>query len=280
MSSLRRKAFFLPGCEGGQRFCLLTGPVAAESRGAVLYVHPFAEELNKSRRMATLAAASLAGEGWTVLQPDLLGCGDSSGDFVEASWDAWLADLDAACLWLGEQGFERIVLWGLRAGALLVSDWLSRAGANDHSVLLWQPVGNGKQHLNQFLRLKGVSGMLDEHDAKAVMAAMRADIDAGKAVEVAGYMLGPALCSGLEAAKLGFRPSFRAPVRLLEISSVEPAVCSPAVSMLVERMIVQGVDVVARCVHGPSFWQAQEIEVCEALLDATVVALDEMHGSH
>ncbi|WP_418647168.1 hydrolase 2, exosortase A system-associated [Thauera butanivorans] len=280
MSSLRREAFFLPIGGGGQRFCLLTGPAAAQSRGAVLYVHPFAEELNKSRRMAALCAASLARAGWTVLQLDLLGCGDSSGDFADASWDAWLADLDAAYLWLGEQGFEHVVLWGLRAGALLISDWLSRTDTGSHAVILWQPVGNGKQHLNQFLRLKGVSGMLDEHDAKAVMAAMRADIDAGKAVEVAGYTLGSELCAGLEAAKLSFRSGFHAPVRLLELNSVEPATCSPAIVMLAERAAAQGVDIVAKCVHGPSFWQTQEIETCEALLDATLVAMDEMHGSH
>ena len=64
----------------GNRFCLLH---ATDRRavGAVLYVHPLAEEMNKSRRMAALQARALAASGWVVLQVDLFGCGDSDGDF-------------------------------------------------------------------------------------------------------------------------------------------------------------------------------------------------------
>src|SRR5690606_37038821 len=120
----------------------------------VLFVHPFAEELNKSRRMVALGVAELASEGWTVMQVDLLGCGDSSGEFEDASWTAWLDDIELAYACLKARGFDNIVLWGLRAGCLLISDWLARCG-RVMPLVLWQPVGNGKQHLNQFLRLKG-----------------------------------------------------------------------------------------------------------------------------
>ena len=59
----RPEAFFLasdfPGTDaldGGQRFCIYHPPalvsVNEPVRGLVLYVHPFAEEMNKSRRMA------------------------------------------------------------------------------------------------------------------------------------------------------------------------------------------------------------------------------------
>ena len=63
--------FFLP-VGGGQRFCLYH-PAAGECRGAVLYVHPFAEEMNRSRRMAALKARELASLGFAVLQPELQG---------------------------------------------------------------------------------------------------------------------------------------------------------------------------------------------------------------
>ena len=48
-------------------------------RARVLYLHPLAEEMNRSRRMAALQARALAAAGCEVLQPDLLGCGDSAG---------------------------------------------------------------------------------------------------------------------------------------------------------------------------------------------------------
>jgi len=77
----------------GQRFALLYTPEpATKQRGAVVYVHPFGEELNKSRRMAALQARAMASAGYSVLQIDLLGCGDSTGDFGDATWEAWLAD--------------------------------------------------------------------------------------------------------------------------------------------------------------------------------------------
>ena len=79
----------------GRRFCLLHAP-ERRAIGAVLYVHPLAEEMNKSRRMAALQARALAASGWFVLQVDLFGCGDSDGDFGDADWQRWLADVDEA----------------------------------------------------------------------------------------------------------------------------------------------------------------------------------------
>jgi len=76
--------FFLPASRG-ERFCIFH-PAAGALRGAVLYLHPFAEEMNKSRRMAALQSRMLAARGIAVLQIDLFGCGDSSGDFGDASW--------------------------------------------------------------------------------------------------------------------------------------------------------------------------------------------------
>ena len=65
----------------------------AAPRGRLLYLHPFAEEMNKSRRMAALACRALAAAGFAVLQIDLRGCGDSSADFGDASWADWQADV-------------------------------------------------------------------------------------------------------------------------------------------------------------------------------------------
>ena len=43
--------------DGGQRFCLFHEAHDQPSRGLILYVHPFAEEMNKSRRMAALRSS-------------------------------------------------------------------------------------------------------------------------------------------------------------------------------------------------------------------------------
>ena len=71
-------AFFLPDARGGQRFCIHHAAQGPVRRGQVVYVHPFTEEMNKSRRMAALQSRALAGAGFSVLQIDLAGCGDLS----------------------------------------------------------------------------------------------------------------------------------------------------------------------------------------------------------
>src|SRR5436190_24333737 len=93
------EVFFLPA-EPGARFALFhpaRGPVV---RGGILYVHPFAEEMNKSRRMAAQQIRAFTQCGYAVLQIDLYGCGDSSGDFGDARWDIWKSDLALAVTWL------------------------------------------------------------------------------------------------------------------------------------------------------------------------------------
>ena len=70
---MNTEAFFLPAGDG-QRFCLYRPAEFAPgggTRGHVVFVHPFAEEMNKSRRMAALQAIA-AGISATPL--GLLGC--------------------------------------------------------------------------------------------------------------------------------------------------------------------------------------------------------------
>jgi exosortase A-associated hydrolase 2 len=89
---------FFVAAARGERFCIFH-PAAAALRGAIVYLHPFAEEMNKSRRMAALQSRLFAARGFAVLQIDLFGCGDSSGDFGEARWDIWKQDVDWR--WIG-----------------------------------------------------------------------------------------------------------------------------------------------------------------------------------
>ena len=264
----RPEPFFLPA-EGGQRLCIhhaATGPM----RGAVLYVHPWAEEMNKARRMAALQARALAAAGHAVLQIDLHGCGDSSGDWADATWAGWQDDLLLGAQWLQQRHGAPLWLWGLRAGALLSTQVAARLGA-PCNFLFWQPVGSGKQFLQQFLRLKATAD-LQQGDARAILEGARADLAAGRCVEVAGYSLPPALAQGLETATLEL-PSETRQVVWLETSMREPATLLPASSSRIDTWRAAGHRVHAQAVPGPAFWQTQEIEDAPALLTATTAAL-------
>jgi len=255
----------------GQRFCLLHRPeTGVPVRGAIVYVQPFAEEMNKSRRMAALQARAMAVEGYFVLQIDLLGCGDSSGDFGEASWDAWVGDVVSACAWLRQQTDAPMWLWGLRTGCLLACE---AAGRLDDAVnfLFWQPVVSGKQFLQQFLRLK-VAGEMMTGEGRGVMEQMRQALAQGKPVEISGYLLGSALASGLESSELAL-PSRTSRVAWLEISGKPDAALSPAAAIRVEKWRAAGHQVRAHTVCGPTFWQTTEIEECPALLSMSLAVL-------
>lgn len=280
------QAFFLE-VDNGQRFCLFH-PARLQGtgipRGQVVYIHPFTEEMNKSRRMAAIQARALANAGFDVLQIDLLGCGDSSGDFGDATWEAWLQDVTVACQWLhahhrareGHSALPTLWLWGLRAGCLLASQAAQRLPV-PCNFLFWAPAISGKPLLQQFLRLKAAAD-LSSGNAKAVMQAMRADLAQGVPVEVAGYLLAPALSRGLEQAVLtpptSDQPG-RAPCRVvwIELSTRDDASLSPVSVKGIGEWQAAGCDVQSQLVNGPAFWQTTEIEDAPALIATTTAAL-------
>ncbi len=269
------EAFFRPAPDGGRRLWLLHRPAqGVQMRGGVVYAHPWAEEMNKSRRMAALAARALATDGWHVLQADLAGCGDSSGAFSTASWDGWLDDLRQAGTWLQSQVSGPLWFWGLRSGALLCAQ-LAQSFEGTAHLLFWQPVQSGNVHLQQFLRLKA-AGRLADGGGKELIATAKSDLARGHTVEIAGYELAAALASGLAGAVLAPHMVPAGTTRhlvWLETSPSEEPALSPSTEPALAEWRRAGWDVQASALRGPSFWQTTEIEEAPALVNATVAAL-------
>jgi exosortase A-associated hydrolase 2 len=264
--------FFLDG-GAAARFCLYHAPAGA-CRGAWLYLHPFAEEMNKTRRMAALQARALARHGYAVLQVDLYGCGDSAGDFADARWDIWQEDALRGLAWLERQSGCAAGLWGLRLGALLALDVAQERALP--GLLLWQPVTNGSQFLTQFLRLKVASQMLtDGGTGNGGTAALKQGLADGQALEIAGYTLDPALALAIDArAAEQFVPP-ACPVHWLDIAAEAGRPLSPAAARIVAALGAGGASVSTRVVAGPPFWATQEIEESPALVAATVRSVSE-----
>jgi len=271
LSDFRAEAFFLPR-GSGRRFCILHRPADEKLvRGAVLYVHPFAEEMNKCRRMAALAARAMARKGWAVLLIDLLGCGDSTESFADASWHEWLADVKAGWELLRGRFGGAPWLWGARAGALLACE-ASVEIEDARAALFWQPVISGRQHLTQFLRLKVAREALSGTRGSEAMQAIRATLEAGQPVEISGYELSPSVARGLDAAEFA-RSGGIDRVVWLEVSSSDPPSVAPASVAKIVSLRKDGIRVDQGVVAGPAFWQTVEIEECDALVVATVEAL-------
>lgn len=229
--------------------------------------------------MAAVLSRALASAGFAVLRVDLLGCGDSSGDFGDATWDHWLTDVADAADWLRARCDAPLWLWGLRAGCLVATAAVTRIERPCH-LLFWHPATSGKMALQRFLRLKAAA-QLAAGGGKAILNELRSDLAAGKTVQVAGYQLHARLAIGLEAATLappmestrGDPPAARRRLVWLDVSTQAKAEPSPAAADALSQWIAAGFDVASAVVQGPMFWQTTEIEDAPALVAASVQAL-------
>src|SRR5207302_2704773 len=149
----RVSGHLLPGPAGSLAVVLWEPPSESASRFAALYVPPAADEMNKSRRMASLQARALALLGGTVALLDLRGTGDSEGQHGDATWEGWRADVVCAWHWLRERVPVPSILWGLRLGSLLAAELASQRVIEPAVLLLWQPVVSGRGYFSQWLRL-------------------------------------------------------------------------------------------------------------------------------
>lgn len=268
------QAFFLPA-PPGQRFCLYHAPQGGSPKGRVLYLHPFAEEMNASRRVVAQQCRALAANGFAVLQFDLMGCGESSHDFVDATWDAWLQDAQRALDWLDQQlppeTSGPLWLWGLRVGALLAcataTQRLQKQPNGSLHLLLWQPVASGRQQLQQFMRLHAAAQWLG---GASTGEAPPLALAAGRPALVAGYSLSPALANGLESATLELPDTTTGRVVWLELvnssSQPHPMPPSPWSQRQAERWQGAGWRVETQTVTAAPFWQ----NVSETSLDASL----------
>jgi len=260
------RAFFLTAAPG-QRLCLLhTPPTGQPVRGGILHLHPFAEELNCTRRVAALQARDLAAAGYIVLQIDLYGCGDSSGDFAEATWLQWQEDARCGLEFLAAQTSGELWLWGLRAGCLLAA----QAAACPHPthLLFWQPVLTGAQILRHFLRLQLAGDTLAGGD-NVGSTRLRQRLAAGETLEIAGYGLSPAMAETLEAAVW---PDNLSP-RRIECLEIGNGRLSTLLSRQISDWQARGHAARTTTIDGPAFWLTPGTADFPALRQATLSAI-------
>ena len=270
MTPVPAQPFFLAG-PAGDLFALYHPPAAPHpARRDVIILPPFAEEMNKSRRMLALQARALTVLGYGVLLFDFYGTGDSHGDFGQATMDIWRGDLRAALAWLRQQGAERISLLALRFGALFASDFAHTTGASLDAAVLWQPVISGEGMMTQFLRLRVAAGITGSNTDKESTQELRARLAQGEAIEVAGYTLAPALVTAIDAMRINASQALgSAPLRWWDLAPEAGRALSPASQRVTEEWRHRGVDIQASVVAGEPFWSTPEITLAPDLLQAT-----------
>lgn len=226
----------------------------------------FAEEMNKSRAMVSAQARVMAAQGFTVVVPDYFGTGDSQGDFSEASWQDWLDDMRFCQQWLEQQYGTETIFWGLRLGALMALELAS--STNTSKLILWNPVLQGEQFIQQFLRLRLANSMI-YGDSKEKLADLKLLLEQEGCLEVAGYQLSADLVKQISEVK----------ARTLHLPQVKNVLwtdlttnakpLAPVAETLVDQWKAADITVVAKAVMGPQFWNTQEISRADSLIEVT-----------
>jgi exosortase A-associated hydrolase 2 len=271
LSTPRVEPFFFDA-DPGTRFCLYHAPNPhVQPRGSILYVHPFAEELNRSRRMAALQSRAFAALGFAVLQMDLFGCGDSCGEFHAGRWEVWKADLAVAASWLRERAHGPFYLWGARLGGLLALDFAREVDLA--GIVLWHPFMSGRACIDQFLRLH-LAGLHPDPSNPAPglprsTAALRAQLAVHGMIEAGGYQVAVALVKAIDACDAAHIALPPCTVHWFAHGATAPPRLAAGAARLAQRWAGDGVTLHLHEVSGAAFWSGADARECAALLDAT-----------
>lgn len=268
--------FFLQAAPG-KRFCIYHAPhPQIACRGAFVYVHPFADEMNRSRRMAALQARAFAELGYGVLSIDLFGCGDSSGETGDASWEAWKSDLELAVRWLEDRLPVPVGLWGLRLGALLALDFIQGNPGRVSSLIAWNPIVSGKSFMTQFLRLRLGSDIVEDGKTSSGNGtnALREALMSGQTLEIAGYDISPALGAAIDALDAETLPPRTIPVHWFEIVRAADGALPATQAGVAKEWRRKGVQLHLHTISGLPFWATPFLSTNPELISMTCALPD------
>ena len=255
----------------GSIFLRLMGPAGQVPVHWVVLIPPFAEEMNKSRRMLGLVSQALSRHGVGAVILDLYGTGDSQGDFSEARLDVWRRDITQVVAWLRGAGATRVQALCVRLGALLALDAYRHSEPVLDGLIFWAPVSSGQLVMTQFLRLRMAAGLLGSEGAKETTGDLRALLAEGHSLEVAGYELSSGLFGDISALRLDVSGiADLPPIYWLDVVQDASRGVSLASQRVLDTWTEQGVHAEVDCVEGDAFWGTQEISEVPGLVDKTI----------
>lgn len=213
-----------------------TGSPLAVGPAAVVFVHPFMEERQDAHPYLRSLAAEVAARGLWALRFDLHGCGDSEGEWEDATVASWLDDIRAACDFARAQsGVERVILCGLRFGATLAA--LADVGAERAPLAMIQPVVKGVTYSMDVLRAYLAAEMVLTKKAGVTRDALVERLRLGGTVNVFGYHLTAAQFDGIRAIDLTHSLlSYPSPAIVIDVVKTPTARASNELAALATAM--------------------------------------------
>ena len=265
---------FVDGPAG--RIFALYFPPQGEMLETLVYLPPFAEEMNRCRATVARQAFQLSALGCAVLLVDPFGTGDSEGELTDASWETWLGDVAAAIDWAADRALSDIVLWGFRTGALLAADVASRQSERIKRLMFWQPVLDGKLFVTQTLRSR-VAFLMDRALPAETTDGMREALASGQQLEVAGYLLSGRLVADLDQKKLTAMGLTNIAIDWFELVAEAGRPLTPASRMAIAKLTEAGCNVNEMPYIGPPIWQLHKRDDVPDLVESTTAMLRSLH---
>ena len=173
---------------------------AKGGHGAVILVPPFAEEMNRSRRMYVLCARLLANNGIHAVIFDFSGTGDSSGEWGQFCYSDWMGDIKHVYTHCSSFA-DNVSFIALRFGALILSDVVSQSDIDVDRCIFWDPIENGEILIRQLIRIKIAAAMADE-SKKLTTKEILDDIESMGYLESGGYKISKSLIDDINSKRL------------------------------------------------------------------------------
>ena len=177
-------------------FAELFIPTTNSLSKAYVICAPFAEEKKSAHRSLVDLAKSLSEKGFPVLLFDYSGCGDSSGEFCDATLTNWIKDINNAISFLKEKtGIKHTGLIGLRLGAYLL---LQKGISPCDEYVLIEPVINPSKYFRQILRQKLMKELITDGKVSSNRNELVRNLGQQQSIDFDGYEISPAFYDELK----------------------------------------------------------------------------------
>ena len=244
-----------------------------ELKAHALFIPAFGDEMNQTRRMVKLAAEALAQRGVTSTVFDLLGTGDSSADFSEATIERWLSDCRSMVERLHRESSVPLMLIGCRLGVALAVRLTQQLPQRAEALIGWAPLLQGRAQLSGMLRAAAIARS-HRPDVNALPDA-KARWTSGCIAVLGGYTVSPSLAEQLKALDSTGAPQV-ARATLIDVRLAvdsEPPVPSHAIRERAAAWTESGVPTDAVAVPGAGFWNVSDLVDVPELVGATLAAM-------
>jgi hypothetical protein len=196
-------------------------PVDKQIRGGVLICGSLGKEGMDSVRLHRILGEGLARRGFAVLHFDYLGLGDSA--FAQGRDDAvanWVASVGHALDYLTLIGAESITAIGIRAGCLILNEYLAQSHTVNRLVYL-DPYGTGRRYLREHTTLFRLS-VGDDAQTPGKVSIIGGRLSDRAAAEFAALRLGanPVSADGVDNVLLVGRPA-ETDNRVIDLAAAE-----------------------------------------------------------